>query len=209
MSSSYLLNFVHELINDTCNVEGGYVNDADDLGGETNHGCTKRTVMPYTEELVKMFGWNGDMKHLTTDMALHVYKAEFWDKLRLDQIWYLSPALAATLFRWGIKSGPYRPAVSLQQTLNVLNNKEQLYPDIVADGGIGPLTLSTINSLFETRGSTKATSLLVCTINADQISYLKEISLKREKNEKYTAGWIMRAIREIAEYSDDFDILDI
>ena len=41
---SELIFHFHELVEDLLTKEGGYINDPDDPGGETNFGITKRTA---------------------------------------------------------------------------------------------------------------------------------------------------------------------
>lgn len=54
--------------------EGGYVNDPDDLGGETNMGITKR------------FYPDVDIKNLTVEQAKEIYKRDYWDKAKCDAL---------------------------------------------------------------------------------------------------------------------------
>ena len=52
--------------------EGGYSNRKDDLGGETMFGITKSTA--------KANGYAGDMRKLTEQQAIKIYKDAFWYK---------------------------------------------------------------------------------------------------------------------------------
>lgn len=52
--------------------EGGYVNDPRDPGGETKYGISKRA---YPDE---------DIKNLTLERALSLYKRDYWDKIKGD-----------------------------------------------------------------------------------------------------------------------------
>ena len=54
--------------------EGGYVNDPNDLGGETNYGITKR------------FYPDVDIKNLTRNQAKDIYKRDYWDKNRVESL---------------------------------------------------------------------------------------------------------------------------
>lgn len=54
--------------------EGGYVNDPDDPGGETNFGISKR-VYP-----------NLDIKNLTLTEAVMIYRKEYWDAVRASEL---------------------------------------------------------------------------------------------------------------------------
>lgn len=59
-------------IEKTIKLEGGYVNDPDDPGGETKFGISKRSY-PHVE-----------IASLTPEAAAEIYKKDFWDKLHLD-----------------------------------------------------------------------------------------------------------------------------
>lgn len=54
--------------------EGGYVNNKFDDGGETNFGISKRAYP------------NLDIENLTRQDAINIYKSDYWDAYRLDEI---------------------------------------------------------------------------------------------------------------------------
>lgn len=54
--------------------EGGYTNDPNDPGGETNFGISKRY---HPEE---------DIKNMTIDRAAQIYKTQYWDVNNLESI---------------------------------------------------------------------------------------------------------------------------
>lgn len=54
--------------------EGGYVNDPRDPGGETKYGITKRTYP------------NEDIKNLTPERAKEIYRKDFWEPIRGDEL---------------------------------------------------------------------------------------------------------------------------
>src|SRR5690606_17458156 len=62
----------------TLPLDGGYSNDVDDLGGETNYGITKKTAMAY--------GYNGPMKDIPMSVVEDIYKKMFWDVNKLDEV---------------------------------------------------------------------------------------------------------------------------
>jgi lysozyme family protein len=59
-------------INRTLGVEGGYVNDPNDPGGETKFGISKRAYPDV------------DIKNLTREQAVAIYKRDFWDRAHID-----------------------------------------------------------------------------------------------------------------------------
>ena len=108
--------------------EGGYVNHPKDPGGETNLGVTKRV---YEE-----WGGTKDMKELTPEDVEPIYKKNYWDKLKCDE---LPEALALCVFDFGVNAGPGRAAKYLQSLVGALP----------IDGGIGPMTLAAVDKYID------------------------------------------------------------
>jgi len=114
--------------------EGGYVNDPRDPGnalpggrlGSTNLGCTQRVWEAFVGREVTQ----DDMRALTPADVAPLYKAQYWDKVKGDQ---LPAGLDYALFDAAINSGPGQAGKWLQQVL-----------DVQADGVIGPGTLAAV-----------------------------------------------------------------
>ncbi len=174
------------------NLEGGYVNNPNDLGSITNFGITQATA--------REWGYTGDMRNLTRALALEIYKKGWWDRMRLDQILAWNPLLADRMFDFGINAGRANCIKSLQRILNVLNRQGKLYADIDADGGIGTLTMNTLNGFLKARGLDGFNRLMFA-LTSHQVAYYTEISEKREKNEEFTYGWYDRVYREMGDYA--------
>jgi len=110
--------------------EGGYVNHPKDPGGETNLGVTKRV---YED-------WGGakDMKDLTVEDVAPIYRKNYWDRMKCDDI----PAgLDLCVFDFGVNAGTGRSAKYLQTMIGT-----------VADGGIGPNTLRALDAYIDANG---------------------------------------------------------
>ena len=110
--------------------EGGYVNHPKDPGGETNLGVTKRV---YEE-----WGGTKDMKDLLVEDVAPIYRKNYWDKLKGDD---LPSGLDLCVFDFGVNAGPGRAAKYLQTMIGT-----------VADCGIGPNTLKKVNEYVEKHG---------------------------------------------------------
>jgi lysozyme family protein len=110
--------------------EGGYVNHPKDPGGETNLGVTKRV---YEE-----WGGNKDMKDLLVEDVAPIYKKNYWDKVKGDD---LPSGLDLCVFDFGVNAGPGRSAKYLQTMIGT-----------VADGGIGPNTLKSVDEYVYKHG---------------------------------------------------------
>jgi lysozyme family protein len=110
--------------------EGGYVNHPQDPGGETNLGVTKRVYQEW--------GGTKDMKDLTFDDVAPIYKKNYWDKMKGDD---LPSGLDLCVFDFGVNAGPGRAAKYLQTLIGT-----------VADGGIGPNTLAKLKEYTDKTG---------------------------------------------------------
>ena len=125
--------------------EGGYVNHPKDPGGETNLGVTKRVW----EE----WGGEKDMKDLTPEDVAPLYKKNYWDRIKGDQ---LPSGLDLAVFDWAVNSGTGRAAKKLQTMIGT-----------VADGGIGPNTLKKLDEYIEASGGIEATIKMYCAVRQD------------------------------------------
>ena len=162
------------------NVEGGYTNDPDDSGGETNHGITKFTARAY--------GYTGEMKDLTLDTALDILVSRFWKTPRFDQVCLINELIAMEMLDTGINMGPEVASGFLQRALNVLNSGATTYPDMKQDGFIGPMTLEALRQYQAKRGAL-GIHVLHNMLNAQQSVRYIELAEKRPKDEKYEFGW--------------------
>jgi lysozyme family protein len=104
--------------------EGGYVNDPHDPGGRTNHGVTQETWEEYVGHPVT----EDDMKNLTVHDITPLYKKNYWDACRCDD---LPEGVDYAVFDLSVNGGVRRAAKTLQTVLGV-----------AADGNIGPITIA-------------------------------------------------------------------
>ena len=104
--------------------EGGYVNHPKDPGGETNLGVTKRVY--------ENWGGTKDMKDLTVEDVAPIYKKEYWDRCKCDD---LESGVDWAVFDWAVNSGTGRAAKAIQKICGASQ-----------DGAIGPKTLALIGT---------------------------------------------------------------
>lgn len=152
-------------------VEGGYVFDPDDRGGETKYGITKRTY-PHL-----------DIKSLSLQDAKTIYYNDFWNtsKMNLDDFEY---ELAYELFDTGVNGGMSLARKMLQRALNLLNRVETWYPDLKVDSWIGPTTMSAVSKVKKHK--------LLKVLNGLQFMHYYNIVDNDHSQEKFFAGWIER-----------------
>jgi lysozyme family protein len=104
--------------------EGGYVNHPKDPGGETNLGVTKRVY--------EKWGGTKDMKDLTVEDVAPIYKKNYWDRCKCDD---LESGVDWAVFDWAVNSGTGRAAKAIQKICGAAQ-----------DGAIGPKTLALIGT---------------------------------------------------------------
>jgi len=104
--------------------EGGYVNHPRDPGGETNLGVTKKVYQEW--------GGTKDMKDLTVEDVAPIYKKNYWDRCKCDD---LESGVDWVVFDWAVNSGTGRSAKAIQKICGATQ-----------DGAIGPKTLALIGT---------------------------------------------------------------
>lgn len=105
--------------------EGGYSNHASDPGGETMWGVTKAVA--------KENGYTGPMKMLPVDMAQAIYRRQYWDAVRADE---LPETVRYAVFDAAVNSGVGQSALWLQRACGA-----------AADGKIGPRTIAAAHEM--------------------------------------------------------------
>lgn len=101
--------------------EGGHTKDNRDPGGETNFGISKRAYPDI------------DIKALTRDAAISIYRQDYWNACRCDE---LPPPLALLMLNAAVNMGPAAAIRGLQRALRV-----------TIDGQLGPQTMAAVKGL--------------------------------------------------------------
>jgi lysozyme family protein len=145
--------------------EGDYSNDPDDPGGETKYGIAKK------------YHPTVDVKNLTKEGAVAIYKAEYWDALSLDLV--TSGRVRWKVFDQGVNLSVDRAARFLQVAVGVC-----------VDGKVGPATISRTNLITSSGvGEAKVMDTLIELQMKHYLAKLKETP----KKIKYIDGWANRA----------------
>ena len=148
--------------------EGGYVNHPKDPGGITNRGVTKAVYDKWIgrESSVQ------EMKDLTEDDVAPIYKKNYWDRLKCDD---LPDGLDLCVFDFGVNAGPGRSAKYLQKMIGT-----------TVDGGIGPNTLRAVHNYVEEVGLKGA----IQEFQTRRQSYYEKLSTF----ETFGRGWTRRVV---------------
>ncbi len=177
------MSFKHDVINDIIRVEGGYVNNPNDSGGETNFGITK--------SVARSFGYDGRMSDMPRDIAFDIYSAQYWDTVKGDDLTSLEPKIAEEVVDTCVNMGVNRAGTFLQRALNSLNNRETLYQDVIVDGHIGNATLTALSLMIDKRD----TNTLIKMLNCLQGAFYVELAERREKDEVFINGWFKKRVK--------------
>lgn len=152
---------------DLIGIEGGYVNDPLDRGGETKYGISKRSY-PYL-----------NIKLLTLRQAQEIYHRDYWLPEFED-----SPAIAVELFDISVNMGKRSAIKILQRALNLMNRNGKNFRDLAVDGIIGRNTMAAYNSVDK--------SILLKVLNGLQFMRYVEIVERNPSQERFFNGWMKR-----------------
>lgn len=166
-------------------LEGGYVNNPLDPGGETKYGITREVATEY--------GYKGEMKDLPYDLASKIYEQKYILAPKFSLIIQQSPAIAHKLIDAGVNVGVYRSSVWFQKAINAYSNNGKDYPLITVDGKIGPSTMKSFTALEQKRGKILACELVIKLVDAQQAVHYMEL----KKLSPFTVGWVANRIQNI------------
>lgn len=146
--------------------EGGYVDDPDDPGGETNYGISKAAYPDV------------DIADLTEADAIAIYHRDYWQHPRIDQ---LPDSVAGKVFDMAVNMGPATAIRLWQGTLNDMGAN----PPLIEDGRIGPATITASTNADQTGCLAKYKTALV--------AHYMAIIRRNPTMAKYQRGWLRRA----------------
>lgn len=168
--------------------EGGYVNDAIDLGGITNYGISFRFLKNLAPELGDI-DEDGDIDAediavLTQERAILLYRKEFWDKLQLKDF---PQKTAIALMDTAVNMGNKTAVKLLQKSVNNL-----FHYKTDEDGIIGPDTI-------RAAGACGDQATLIKQFLLNRIWRYQELVENNKKLLRFLSGWIRR-VRDLELY---------
>lgn len=162
------------MIDKIIQLEGGYVNDPSDSGGETNMGITLATARSY--------GYRGEMKDLPYETAYAIYKAKYYNPVRA---FMMPDKVAAEVVDTAVNMGVSRAGKFLQRALNVLGDVQ-----LQVDGKISRHTEEALNAYLAKRDE----DTLVKALNCLQGSFYIKLAEDRTKDRKFVYGWLRNRV---------------
>ena len=169
-------------------IEGGYVNDPNDAGGETNHGVTVAVARNH--------GYDGPMRTLPVETAKEIYADTYIREPQFDRVLAKSPAVGTKLVDIGVNAGPSRGARWFQQALNDLSRGGRDFAPVTVDGAIGAKTMAAYAALEKRRGRIKACELTMKLLEGYQTAHYTTLA-KGQANSSFLVGWVENRIGNV------------
>jgi lysozyme family protein len=173
------------IINEIINKEKGYVNHPSDKGGPTNWGIT--------EAVARRSGYAGPMEAMPRSVAVGIYHVQYIIQPRFMDVYNINAAIGMELIDTGVNMGVGVPSKLFQRLLNVFNGQGKYYPEINADGNIGPATLAAFNS-FRAKRKEEGDVVFLRALNCLQGARYIEIAEKTETQEDFVYGWLLNRV---------------
>lgn len=165
--------------------EKGLEENPSDPGGITNMGISLRMLRSLDPYILSKYGLHDPIdsqtvRSLTPDQAKAIYRGEFWDHARFQDI--ISQSIATYLFDAAVNMG-ISPAIKCIQRAvwAVLHNKEVM----IDDGILGDETLKIIN--------TCSPYLLFPALVSERGGEYRLISAMNPGESSFLPGWLSRA----------------
>lgn len=159
------MDYFNDFIQRILSHEGGYVHNVNDLGGETKFGISKRSYP------------NLNIKDLTRDAAIEIYKRDFWERYSCSK---LPQELAFQVLDAAINHGGGNAIRWLQRAAGVVD-----------DGVIGPLSLAAVGR--------RAPADLVLLFNAERLEFYTKLSTWPS----FGKGWTRRVAENLKYAAKD------
>ena len=134
-----------------------------------------------------------NLENLSRDDAIKIYKARYWDPIKLDDIAAIDEGVALEVFDTGVNMGKGTAVRFLQRLLNVLNNQGAHYADIEVDGGVGDQTVGALRA-FEGRRGPEGLDALVTALNCMQGARYVAIAENKPTQERFFYGWLRQRV---------------
>ncbi len=161
-----------EAVEKTLGHEGGYVDDPDDPGGPTNWGISTRFLIG--------IGATIDVKDMTRDQAVGLYKEHFWDANNYGE--FNHQEIAEKVFDSSVNMGAKASHRILQRALRACEQS------IIDDGIIGGLTIHALNKVNPL--------CLTIAMRSEMAGHYRVLIAKKPVRRKYRRGWLRRAYQD-------------
>jgi hypothetical protein len=165
-------------------VEGGYVNDPHDPGGETNKGITK--------EVAVANGYTGPMRALPDSVVHSIYFDQYIVAPGYEPLIAIDAPVTQELFDTTVNMGPGRPGRWFQLAINAGCGTK-----LTIDGRVGPATIAAYKAC---QGRVGAAALCVATLDrldAQQRGEYDRLVRRNPDLKVFHRGWVAHRIGNV------------
>ena len=157
--------------------EGGYTNDPNDAGGETNYGITWYDLNRAVNKGIVSHGTN--IVGLLKSQAIIIYKNEYWDVLNLDRL--ETQSIANKILDTCVNIGNAWGITCLQRAIRAaLDDKF-----IQDDGILGDKTIKRI--------ADSSQAILLAAYRSEVAGYHRSIVISKPAQKIFLEGWLERS----------------
>lgn len=168
----------------TVALEGGYVNNAADPGGETNMGVTKKVAVAA--------GYTGPMRALPREVAQSIYFDGYLVGPGYLPLASIDAAVTEELFDTTVNMGPARPGRFFQASINSICGSR-----LVVDGKVGAATIATYRSCQARLGASKLCVTMLDQLDAQQRGEYDRLLGVNTKLKIFYRGWVAKRIGNV------------
>lgn len=155
--------------------EGGWVDDPADPGGMTNKGVTFGTFRLVAESILALEPSSHQLRQLSNEHAGRIYKAEYWDALRGDDINH--QLLANILFDFYVNAGSHA-------TVTLIKVMNQAGANLHSTSRITPRVLQVLHKMDLAE--------IYMAYKHARISYYTNLAHEHPLLRRFLKGWLAR-----------------
>lgn len=165
-------------------LEGGYVNNKNDPGGETNMGITKTVAL--------QAGYVGPMKTLPQSVANNIYFNQYLVKPGYYALVPYDAPVVEELFDTTVNMGAARPSLWFQQSIN-----QYCGTKLVTDGKVGAGTINAYRACQVSYGAVRLCKTMLDSLDGKQKAEYTRLVLVNPKLKVFYKGWTTHRIGNV------------
>lgn len=172
------------MIASTIAIEGGYVRNPVDPGGETNMGVTKVTA--------RQNGYAGPMRTLPRETAESIYYKQYIVAPGYEPLIAVDAPVVEELFDTTVNMGASRPSRWFEQSIN-----EECGSRIAVDGRVGPGVVGAYKACQARLGAARLCVGTLNSLDSKQLAEYQRIVRVNPKLRVFLKGWTKNRIGNV------------
>lgn len=165
-------------------LEGGYVNDPLDPGGETNKGITRKVAVQH--------GYTGPMRTIPDSVVHSIYYSSYLVAPGYEPLIAIDAAVTEELFDTTVNMGPARPGRWFQQSINA-----QCGTRLAVDGRVGAATIGAYSACQRTQGAASLCVAMLDRLDARQRAEYDRLVRVNPPLKRFHRGWVTHRIGNV------------